>query len=235
MNVKHIINILRKEGTVLDKLELYYDHYKETCSLNKEAQSRRNRNYVVLCVLEAFSFLFLIKPETALEIFSTGINAQFNTALVLGNGILQTLLWILIAYVMIRYCQDTLYIERQYVCIDGIEKEISKLMEGSTFDRESVGYLKDYPMVLNFIDLFYKMFSPILFLIINIVHIVSEWKVFDVLTLVLVCDTAIFAVIMIVMWFYFFEIHSKIAAWCKQHIPFIDKISKWLKKVLKEV
>lgn len=226
---------MRKEGTLLDKLELYYDHYKETCSLNKEAQSRRNRNYVVLCVLEALSFLSLIKPETALEFFSTGINAQFNTALVLGNGVFQTLLWILIAYAMIRYCQDTLYIERQYICIDGIEKEISKLMEGSPFDREGEGYLKDYPMVLNFIDLFYKMFSPILFLIINIVHIVSEWKSVDIFTLALACDTAIFVVILIVTWFYFFEIHSKMAAWCKQYIPFIDKISKWLRKVLKEV
>lgn len=216
-------------------MELYYDHYKETCSLNKEAQSRRNRNYVVLCVLEALSFLSLIKPETALEFFSTGINAQFNTALVLGNGVFQTLLWILIAYAMIRYCQDTLYIERQYICIDGIEKEISKLMEGSPFDREGEGYLKDYPMVLNFIDLFYKMFSPILFLIINIVHIVSEWKSVDILTLALTCDTAIFVVILIVTWFYFFEIHSKMVAWCKQYIPFIDKISKWLRKVLKEV
>ena len=101
----------------MDKLELYYDHYKETCSLNKEAQSRRNKNYVVLCVLEALSFLFLIKPETVLEVFSTGINAQFNTVLVLGNGVLQTLLWILIVYAMIRYCQDTIYIERRYIYI----------------------------------------------------------------------------------------------------------------------
>jgi len=28
----------------LDKLELYYDHYKETCYLSKEAQSMRNKN-----------------------------------------------------------------------------------------------------------------------------------------------------------------------------------------------
>lgn len=38
---------------------------------------------------------------------------------------------------------------------------------------------------------------------------------------------------MIVMWFYFFEIHSKIAAWCKQHIPFIDKISEMAEKSAK--
>lgn len=226
---------MRKEDTLLDKLELYYDYYKETCSLNKEAQSKRNRNYVVLCVLEALSFLFLIKPETALEVLSTGVNAQFNTSLVIENGILQTLLWILIAYVMIRYCQDSLYIERQYVCIYRIEKEISNLMESSSFGREGEEYIKNYPIVLNFIDLFYKMFSPIVFLIINIVHIVSEWKSVDSFTLALICDTAIFVVILVMTWFYFFEIHSKMTTWCKQHIAFIDKISKWLREVLEGV
>lgn len=219
----------------MDKLQLYYDYYKETCSLSKEAQSRRNRNYVILCILEALSFLFLIKPDTALEVLAIGIYAQLNTTLVVGKGILQTLLWLLIAYVLIRYCQDTLYVERQYMCLDRIEKEISQLMGGIPFDREGVGYLKAFPMVLNFIDLFYKMFSPILFLVINLVHIISEWKSVDTLTLALLCNTAVFGVILIVTWFYFFEIHSQITAWCKLHIPLIDKISKWLRKALKEV
>ena len=219
----------------MDKLSLYYDHYKETCLLSKEAQLRRNRNYIVLCLLEALSFLFLIKPKSTLKVLSEVANVQFNTILILGNNVLQTLLWILITYVMIRYCQDTLYIERQYIYIDEIEKEISKLMEKSPYNREGDGYLKDYPIVLNFIDLFYKMFSPILFLIINIIRIISEWKSIKVFTLTFICDMIIFISILIVIWFYFFEIHSKITKWCEHHIPFIDKISKWIRKILKEV
>jgi len=179
--------------------------------------------------------LFLIKPDTVVEVFSMGISAKLNASLIIGKGILQPLLWVLIAYVMIRYCQDTLYIERQYLYLDKIEKEISKLMKDSPFDREGTRYLKDYPIVLNFIDIFYKMFSPILFLIINIVHIISEWKSEGTLTLSIACNTSIFIIILIVTWFYFFEIHSNITMWCKKYLPFIDKISKWLRKVLKVV
>ena len=47
----------------MDSLEISYDHYKETCELSRQAQSRRNKNFVILCVLEATSFLFLVEPE----------------------------------------------------------------------------------------------------------------------------------------------------------------------------
>ena len=47
----------------MDALEMLYDHYKETFCLSKEAQARRNKSFIVLCILEAFSFLLLIRPE----------------------------------------------------------------------------------------------------------------------------------------------------------------------------
>ena len=78
-------------------LDLYYDHYKETYDLSKQAQKRRNKLFVWLCVLEALSFLILIKPNEALEVFSAGINAQFNVNIAFGNAVLQTFLWIVIA------------------------------------------------------------------------------------------------------------------------------------------
>ncbi len=114
---------------------------------------------------------------------------------------LQTLLWIIIAYTTVRYCQDTLYIERLYPYLDKLEKEISTLSKSKVFEREGTGYLNNYPMILNFVDLFYKMFCPILFVGINIVHIVQEWS--GGISLALVCDTAIFGSIFIITWFYF--------------------------------
>ena len=52
----------------MDALEVLYDHYKETFSLSKEAQGRRNKSFVILCVLEALSFFLLIRPEMAFEL-----------------------------------------------------------------------------------------------------------------------------------------------------------------------
>ena len=89
--------------------------------------------------------------------------------------------------------------------------------------------------LINFIDLFYKMLSPILFLAINIVRIVFEWKQQNALTFALICDTILFTSLSVILWFYFFEIHSKITAWFKKHIKFIDKAASILRRWLKEV
>ena len=94
----------------MDTLDVLYDHYKETFSLSKESQGRRNKSFVILCVLEAISFLLLIRPEMAFELILKGINRDIETPLQLSNTIIQTLIWLLIVYVMIRYIQDMLYI-----------------------------------------------------------------------------------------------------------------------------
>lgn len=223
-----------------EKLQIIYDHYKETGTLRREAMQRRNKNFVILCVLEAILFLFLIQLDAAMGAVTAGINSFLGVTFSLGGNVIQTLLWILIVYVLIRYCQDTLYVEGQYRYEDKLEKIISEMIkekssEENAVDREGENYFKDYPMVLNFIDLFYKMFSPILFAVINTVGIVKEWVDREEVSLSLVCDTALFIVVIIIIWFYFFEIHSKITGWLKKHIPLINTLSKTLRKILKEV
>lgn len=234
------LNIQMGQLEEKEKLQIIYDHYKETGTLRREAIQRRNKNFVILCILEAISFLFLIRSDVAMGVVTEGINSFFGMTLSLGCGVIQTFLWILIVHVLIRYCQDTLYVERQYRYEDKLEKTISGIIKEKSFeenevDREGANYLKNYPMVLNLIDLFYKMFSPILFAAINTVGIVKEWLDREAVSLSLVCDTAIFIVIIFITWFYFFEIHSKITGWLKKHIPLINILANALRKILKEV
>ena len=219
----------------MDTLEVLYDHYKETFSLSKEAQSRRNKSFLTLCILEAFSFFILIRPEKAFELILDGINAELDRSLQISNTIMQTLLWLLIAYVMIRYIQDMLYVERQYIYLDKLEKAISNKMVVDIFTREGDHYLHNYPMVLNFIDLFYKMLMPIFFGVINIVRICKEWESVSVVTIAVIVDTVLCIAILIITWFYFFEIHSKITTFFKNHISLVNKIACGLRKILKMV
>ena len=214
-------------------LETYYDHYKETYSLSKEAQSRRNKSFAILCVLEAISFLMLRNPDLICGLLNDAAKEKLETTIQVSNGILQTLIWILIAYVLVRYVQDVLYVERQYMYLDKLEKKITGLLGDDIFSREGDNYLKDYPPVLNFVDLFYKFFSPILFTVINIAHIVGEWRNVSS-KLVLACDTAICVAIFIITWFYFFEVHTRIATWFKKCKP-IGWLARKLRDILKYV
>lgn len=219
----------------MDVLGVLYDHYKETYNLSKEAQSRRNKSFLVLCVLEAFSFLILIRPEKALELFLNRINNEFGATMEISNTIVQTLLWLIITYVMIRYVQDTLYVERQYLYLSQLETTISKDLNGKVFSREGDSYLNDYPIVLNFIDLYYKTLMPILFVIINSVRIYNEWINIHGITLAIACDTVLYISIFIIMLFYFFEIHPKTTELIKKYIPFVNNIFHFLRKILKDV
>ena len=192
----------------LDTYELLYDHYKETCDLSRQAQARRNKSFIGLCILEALSFLMIIRPSDVLNIFTGEIKDKLDVTLNLSSNILQTLLWVSTTYATIRYVQDVLYIERQYNYMALLEKKLSETMD--VFMREGEHYQKDYPMVLNFIDLFYKMLSPILFLAINIVRIVFEWKQQNALTFALICDTILFTSLSVILWFYFLRFTPKL-------------------------
>lgn len=218
-----------------DVIDIYYDHYKETYSISKEAQAHRNKCYILLCVLEALLFLLLINPDFIVHVINKGVRSQFNIALNIGTGIIQTLLWIIIAYVFVRYCQDMMYVEKQYPYLEKLEQRISEELSEDIFSREGIHYSTDYPIVSNLIDLFYKMVSPILFQVINVYYIISEWNTIETTTFKLLIDTLIFGSIFIINWFYFFQIHSKMSDWFKTHIPVIDKISRFLHKIMKEV
>ena len=219
----------------MEPLELLYDHYKETFNLSKEAQNRRNKSFLMLCILEAISFWCLIQPEKVFQLLTDGINTGLDVTLSLSNTIMQTLLWIVTVYILIRYIQDVLYVERQYGYLSALEKQISELNEIDIFKRESDNYLSNYPIVLNLIDLFYKTFMPILFIIINSVRIFMEWENAIRISIALVCDTAIFSAVFIITWFYFFEIHSKITNFLKEKLPPIAWIARVIRDLLKSI
>lgn len=145
-------------------------------------------------------------------------------------NILQSLIWMLITYFWVRYIQDILYIERQYNYLNRLENKINNLTDGQMFNREGKHYLYKYPIVLNLIDLFYKMIIPILFFAINTGHILKEYQ--DTLFWGFsIYDTLIYLVLFVLTWFYFFEIHRGVSAWFKR-CRIINSMSKKLHQLL---
>ena len=48
-----------KENDRQTAINILYDHYKETYQLSRQAQKRRNKSFIILCLLEALSFLLI--------------------------------------------------------------------------------------------------------------------------------------------------------------------------------
>lgn len=198
------------------QFETLYDPYKETNQMRLESQKRRNRYFVIICILEVLSYFFLIRPEKAMSLFQSIIKERFGIETIIGNNLIQSMLWILIAYYITRYIQETLYVERQYKYQDYLEKKLNDLKECDLFGREGEWYHSEYPNSLSLIDIFYKMICPIIIFAINIYKIVIECKAFSGSTII---DLIACIVIEIILWAYFFDLHPGISEWCRKHIP----------------
>lgn len=83
--------------------------------------------------------------------------------------ILQSLNWAVLVYVLIRYTQASIYVERAYIYESQLEKELG-------ITREGDDYLKDYPVALDFIDFFYKKIYPLAVIIGVFAKSVFEWQ-----------------------------------------------------------
>ena len=216
------------------EMNILYSHYQETNTLNSDAKKRRDKEFVLLCIIEALSFLVLVKPTEVYEGLLKSVEISYGISINIGINIIHTLIWILMVYMTIKYVQDMLSVERNYRYLEKLEKEIKLKSDIEVFEREGDDYKNEYPMVLNFIDLFYKMLCPLLFMAINIIHIVKEWKFAEQTRITLVLDTVFFVSISIILWFYFFEIHIKITEWFKK-CKLINYMAGKLRKILKEV
>ena len=68
-------------------IDVLYDHYKETFKLSKDAQAQRNRCFVILCFLEAISFLMIIQSDAAISVLSGMVIKYSESHIVLGSTI----------------------------------------------------------------------------------------------------------------------------------------------------
>lgn len=160
----------------MDKTELLYDHYKETVRVSTDMQAKRNALFVYVCVFELLNFLMLLFPQVINSALSAFLLEAYKVSLSELLGLLPTGIWLLTTYVLVRYFQTAIYVERQYPYIEVIEAEIAKETRLACFARESKAYLSNYPKVLNLIHIFYTWAIPVLLQVINTVKIIMEWK-----------------------------------------------------------
>ncbi len=155
----------------MDKLNILYDHYKDTFSIQKENEKSRNKLFLVLCICILILMLMIIYPnniyENLQEFFSDnlGINIKFELK------VLELFNWFIISYLTIRYYQINANIEKNYKYIHDIEDMLEKKHKLLIY-REGKNYLEQYPMFLTFSYIFYKYVFPVLFSVCIIIKVI---------------------------------------------------------------
>ncbi len=190
----------------MNKIEILYNHYKESNTLIKNAQEERNKLFKYLCLAILFNLIFLIYPDEIIDILNQFFNNNYSITISITYIIIQSSCWILITYLLIQYLHKNIYVERQYTYLKKLEEEIGNELKTKVFNRESNNYLNNYPLILNVLDFFYKWFLPIAIILINGIKLYYEY-VNKVCLFLKITDTLCFSFIFLLIVLYLKMLH----------------------------
>ena len=161
-------------------VDILYDHYKVSNSMLQSNLKDREKFFRSLFIFEVLNIIFLYQPLEFAKIIQNSLNLSQNIKIESTSFLvtsLQIVISVAISYLLIRYFQSNIRAERQYSYISKLENELTAKADTDIFCRESAEYSRNYPFVLNIIDIFYKFIIPLILLLSHLVKICSFLEV----------------------------------------------------------
>lgn len=150
----------------------FYDHYKESFSLQQGYLSERNKLTVAMLLLLVFIAGFIYDPVMLNEKVNTYVAAQVE-GLAFEMKYLNTGGIFLFLWVMTRYYQVVFQIEKMYLYLSDCEDKLSEDKQ-YIVNREGAYYLNSYPWFKDVVNVCYVALLPIAIIIVAVVKIVNE-------------------------------------------------------------
>jgi hypothetical protein len=170
----------RSKVTAEKKLEILYDHYKDTFLYIRKYISIRDKLFL-FSVLMGIIFLFQIySPDKSESLISTAFASQLSLPEEVDPSFIGSILWFLFMGFTVKYFQAALNVDRQYPYLHSIEEELERYYKNQAkipiFTREGKHYLTNYPFLLNLSSAFYVYITPILFIALSSIKIYQEYS-----------------------------------------------------------
>lgn len=151
------------------KIEILYDHYKDTFEQQKIYLRRRNA-YTLICLglIAAFSFQ-ITSPTQSIDIASQLIKEHIGD-IKIEFGYINNVLTFALLWVVIMYFQINFLIEKHYDYIGKIEQKLSEF----EITREGKSYLGNYPLLSSVVHRIYTILFPVTIIAVAIIKWVTE-------------------------------------------------------------
>jgi len=195
--------------SVSDKLTVLTNHYSETFLNLKDSLKSRNRLFLYMVIVISIMLFKIYSPIDFADSVSKIISNKFGLSESIDITFIETIIWISLLGITIRYFQTVIYIENQYTYIHQTEDKINSILGSDFFTREGKSYLENYPMFSTWIWILYTIVYPILLGMIIISKIVNECKLNTEISILFGVNIAIFLSIMISIILYLILIHFK--------------------------
>jgi hypothetical protein len=147
-------------GGMVENIDLYYDHYKDTFEQIKSHIDKRDSYFVIAFLLLASSMFITFNPSYAQSISNAIAKKELGIDLNLAFCVLNSILVFVSFWYLIRYYQSTLCVENLYTYIHRVEDKLNSMANDYQITREGKSYLASYPVVKYFIHYFYNGAFP---------------------------------------------------------------------------
>jgi len=155
------------------KIDILYDHYKDTFeNLKIYLQRRNNYTFICLVLIAAISFQILNTTQTT-DISNELIKKNIGNIIIdfsyINNVLTFALLWTVIMYFQINFL-----IEKHYKYIKEIENNLSNQLKPFEISREGKNYLNHYPWLSSVVHLIYTIIFPFTLVAVAIIKWATE-------------------------------------------------------------
>lgn len=183
----------------MDKKEVLYTHYVETCSNAKRSEEKRNKLFIAIGVIIGVLILFSTQENSVMKIIQQVLYEKYGCDILFPASVIQTIISFALLFCTLRYCTINVSLDREYEYIHSLEEKINKEFNQDIINREGKMYLNNYPIVQNMMYYMYRGIVPILYIFIITIKFINDisckcsfWQIL----LEIICDTVI------VMYFY---------------------------------
>lgn len=186
------------------RLEISYDHYKDTFASIRERERERDRLFVYLIVAFAGLGIEVLYPaqfEGTVEAVSFGgLAIPFGA---LPAAALLSATWVLVSVIALRYFQRVKWIEQQYDYLHGLEAALEPhVQDVAPFHREGAGYLGNAPPFQDWAWILYVLVFPATALVATLALLAVEWTLLHYHPVHTFIDTAMAATLLISIYLY---------------------------------
>lgn len=162
------------------RVELLHDHYKDTFQHVLEHWKMRNRLFAAILVVLALLLFQFTSPNVLEALANSYIIEQVKHERPAGGVLVDfrfitTVLWFILAYLLVQYYQRSILVERLYIYVARTERRISRHLGPGFVSRESEFYQEARPTFLKSVALLYRWVFAALLLAVVLAKIFQEW------------------------------------------------------------
>lgn len=190
------------------RLEILYDHYKNTFIQIQDKEKKRNYLFFVIIGFLGFlilQFIYSIAlPEVVRQINILGFTFSLRE---IPIPVIISLTWTFFSMLVIRYYQIIVHIEKQYNYLHKLEEQLSNYLDKSQLiSRESSGYLTDqYSCFRHWVWIFYTAIYPTIIVLAIFLNFKLEWTVQSIPKYHKIYDTVMGVIAIKTMFLYIFD------------------------------